>query len=400
MKSSPYRKSPEISPWAGRPPAPEAGFFASGGRGDSATTGSVRLDADVGVGGTILFSGEGLGVAGVGAVQPSANRFLVPIESNAGSGISPGIALSNPGSVTLDVTVRLRRTDGTLVENATATITLPPENQVAQFPDQIFPGVDLSDFKGSIEVESPVPITGLAIRLSPGQFATFPVTAAGFGERRLNFAQFGDGQGTSSTLILSNPDSTQTATGTVRLFDAQGNPMSVDINGTVENGAFSFSIPPLGVSFFATDGQGDTLLTGSVEVQSDNFIGGTILFSGSLGVAGVGAAPRAAHFLVPIESNTAAAVSTGVALANPGLATIDVTLSLIDTQGTVLATTTITLGPRAQLAQFPEQLFAGNGIDFSDFQGTLEAETIVPVAGMAVRLSSGEFATLPVTPLD
>jgi hypothetical protein len=383
-------------------PAKGVGFFASGGMASTAATGSVRVDAEQAVGGTILFSGAGLGVAGVAAVQLSATRFLVPIESNSDSEISTGIALSNPSGKSVEVTVRLRQSDGTLVENATSIITLEAQNQIAQFPDQIFPGIDLSQFQGSFEVESPVPITGLAIRLSPGQFATLPVTIAGFGARRLSFAQFGDGQGTSSTLIVINPSATQTATGTARLFDSQGNPLTVDINGTVENGEFSFGIPPQGVEFFATDGQGDTLVTGSVEVSSDNFIGGTLLFSGSAGVAGVEAAQRAARFLVPIESDSLAGVSTGVALANPGSGTIEVTLTLRDEQGQALAngTTTLTLGPRGQVAQFPEQLFSGSGIDFTQFRGTLEISSIVPLAGLAVRLSPGEFATLPVTPVN
>ena len=383
-------------------PARGVGFFASGGMASSAATGSVRVDAEQAVGGTILFSGTGLGVAGVAAVQPTATRFLVPIESNSDSGISTGIALSNPSGNSVDVTVRLRLSDGTLVEDATSIITLAAQNQIAQFPDQIFPGIDLSQFQGSFEVESPVPITGLAIRLSPGQFATLPVTIAGFGARRLSFAQFGDGQGTSSTLIVINPSATQTATGTAKLFDSQGNPLTVDINGMVETGEFSFSIPPQGVGFFATDGEGDPLVTGSVEVQSDNFIGGTLLFSGSAGVAGVGAAQRASRFLVPIESDSLAGINTGVALANPGLGTVEVTLTLRDEQGQAVAngTTTLTLGPRGQVAQFPEQLFSESGIDFTQFRGTLEIGSIVPLAGLAVRLSSGEFATLPVTAVN
>ena len=49
------------------------------------------------------------------------------------------------------------------------------------------------------------------------------VTPAGQGSQKLNFAQFGNGAGISSTLILINPSSTDVATGTAFLFDSNGN---------------------------------------------------------------------------------------------------------------------------------------------------------------------------------
>ncbi len=109
-----------------------------------------------------------------------------------------------------------------------------------------------------------------------------------------------------------------------------------------------------------------------------------------------------ARFLVPIESDSLAGVNTGVALANPSSGTIEVTLTLRDEQGQALANgkTTLTLGPRGQVAQFPEQLFSESGIDFTQFRGTLEIGSIVPLACLAVQLSPGEFATLPVTAVN
>ncbi len=62
------------------------------------------------------------------------------------------------------------------------------------------------------------------------------------------------------------------------------------------------------------------------------------------------------------------------------------------------STVVIVLAGRGQLARFPEELFAGKGVDFSRFRGTLEVRSVVPLNGMAIRVSPGEFATLPVTP--
>lgn len=57
-------------------------------------------------------------------------------------------------------------------------ITLAAHGQLAQFPDEIFPdaGVDFTEFRGSLEVQSPTPVVGMAIRTSPGEFSTLPVT--------------------------------------------------------------------------------------------------------------------------------------------------------------------------------------------------------------------------------
>ncbi len=215
---------------------------------------------------------------------------------------------------------------------------------------------------------------------------------------QISFAQFGNGQGISSTLILVNPSTTQTATGTVKLLDSNGNPLSVKINGTLQNGSFSFSIAPEGVAFFSTDGLG-SVVVGWAQVNSNIALGGTILFAGSFGVAGVPATQPAARFLVPIESNTASSVRTGVALSNPTAASLTVTLNLRNGSAVLVSNGSIqvSLPANGQLAKFAEELYADRGIDFNQFRGTLEVVSAIPVNGMAIRVSPGAFATLPVT---
>ncbi|MDA2924863.1 SBBP repeat-containing protein [Acidobacteria bacterium AH-259-L09] len=212
------------------------------------------------------------------------------------------------------------------------------------------------------------------------------------------FAQFGDGEGFSSTLILINPSVTDTAEGTVMLFDTTGTPLSVDINGVIQNGSFPFSIPPKGTALFMTDGLGN-LTSGSVQVTSNIRVGGTILFGGSFGLAGVAAVQPIARFLVPIESDASRGVSTGIALSNPNASQVDVTLTLLDVDGIPVpgGTTTIQLSPNGQIAKFPEEMYQDSGIDFSQFRGSLEIDSTLPINGMAIRTEPGHFATLPVT---
>ncbi|MDA2934688.1 hypothetical protein MYX82_10150 [Acidobacteria bacterium AH-259-D05] len=380
-------------------PAAGMGFFETDGLGDT-VTGSGQLSSTIPIGGTVLFAGD-TGVAGVGMVRP-VRDFLVPIESDSSRGIQTGVAFSNPTDSEVNVAVTVRQADGTPVPNGSVTVSLSPHGQLAQFPEHIFQGtgIDFSGFRGNLQVSSPEPIIGMAIRVSPGQLATLPVTSPTAESTTLHFAQFGDGGGISSTLILVNPFD-ETANGTVNLFDSGGNALSVDINGTLQSGSFSFTLPPRGVGFYATDGEGGSV-SGSVKVESSLPVGGTILFAGDLGVAGVGSVEPAARFLVPIESDASRQVQTGVALANPISSSVEITLTLRDADGMPIpeASASVSLPAHGQLAEFPEQIFAGKGIDFSKFRGTLEVSASVPVAGMAIRVSPGEFATLPVTRMN
>ncbi len=236
---------------------------------------------------------------------------------------------------------------------------------------------------------------------------TFTVTqAAALPENeKQNFADFangnlGGGNTFSSTLILMNPSSTQDSSGTARLFDSNGNNLNVNINGTPANGQFTFDVPPQGIRFFSTDGTG-ALQVGSVQLSSTLPLGATILFVSPVGTTGVPGVQPLAHFMVPIEydlSDLTKAVKTGVAVSNSTTNPVTVTVNLRDTEGKIVpnGTTTIQLQPNGQLARFPDEIYQGKGIDFTRFKGTLEIVSAVPVNGMAIRTSPGQFTTEPV----
>ncbi len=218
------------------PPQDLALFSSSGG--EDVRTGSVLLEADSRIEGTILFSGDTTGVAGVGAVKVSNLKFLISIESDFEAGIRTGIALANHQLDGQDLTVCLRRADGSSPDNGEAVIKLPSGGQLARFVEEIYAesGIEFGSFQGSMLVGSKAPVAGMAIRVSPAQFATLPITPVGFGSKLLHFPQFGDGQGITSTLILVNPSGRLPASGTVHLFDAQGQPLSVSMNGVQRMG--------------------------------------------------------------------------------------------------------------------------------------------------------------------
>jgi hypothetical protein len=131
-------------------------------------------------------------------------------------------------------------------------------------------------------------------------------------------------------------------------------------------------------------------------------VSGTILFSSSLGTTGVPGVLPLAKFMIPIESDSARGVATGVAASNSTSSPVTATFTLRDGEGKLVPNGSITaqLAANGQLAKFPEELFAGRGIDFSNFRGTLEVSALVPINGMAIRVSSGQFTTLPVAAVN
>jgi hypothetical protein len=370
--------------------------FATAGTGKP-LVGSAQFVSNLPVAATVLFSGS-IGVAGVPAVTP-LSRFVVPIESDLARSVQTGVAISNPGVAKLDVTIRLRDANGLAVAEGTTVVTLAGKGQLARFPEELFAGknINFAKFQGTVEITSSQPINAMAIRVSPGQFATLPVTGAG--AKRLLFAQFGEVNGISSTLTFVNPSTDKAASVTVKIYDDNGQPLTVNLNGTDRNGQFTFNIPPLGVVSFSSPGTSMATKVGSVVVDSTENIGGTILFGGSFGLAGVGASQALANFIAPVEQTTQGGVTVGLALMNTGTTQVTVKLTLRDESGTPIdgGTTNVTLPSQAHVAKFVGQFFPN--LSLADFRGTITGEATGGQIGATVIRQSGaplEFATLPV----
>jgi hypothetical protein len=378
------------------PPA-GVGFYATAGAGERAV-GSLQVSSNPSIGGTILFSGD-LGVAGVGSAQMTA-KSLVPIESDVSRGMYTGVAIANPYSTALSLTLSLLDLQGNTIAAGAVSMLLPAHGQLARFPEEIFSGrgIDFSRFRGTLKVESPLSVSAMAIQARPGQIATLPVTPIEGGSQKLYFAHFANGQGMASILILVNPSLTRTAHGTARFFSSDGSPLVLGLNGGTQSASLDFTLQPLGAAFYSTDGSGD-LTAGSVEVSADVALGGSIIFAGSDGLAGVGAAQPAATFLVPIESDSAKQIYTGVAISNPADSAVDVSLLLHDSGGAPVknGSVLLTLPAKGHTARFVEELYEGKGINLAASRGVLEVISPIPINGMALRATPHEYATLPVT---
>ncbi len=228
----------------------------------------------------------------------------------------------------------------------------------------------------------------------------------------LYFAQFGDGAGALfSQILLVNLDGAREAEVDVFLRDDDGDDLDVDLNGEIVSGLAQVVIPPAGSRVLLTDGVGD-LAVGSVTVVSDTPLAGVILFGGVVGLAGVGSSPELpAGFVAPVQSlmeegEPGPAGQTVISNVNTGIAVMNLTddeimleLRLTDTDGNEIATSEASLPGRGHLALFVDELFAGSGVDFSDFEGLLEVFPSGSVSATVIQVRPDQFATLPVVPL-
>jgi photosystem II stability/assembly factor-like uncharacterized protein len=221
-------------------------------------------------------------------------------------------------------------------------------------------------------------------------------------EYLLNFAQFGDGKLGGAFIVsqiwLLNLSDSKEATAVLSMRDGNGAALNVDLNGQDVTGEMTARIPADGVAVLETDGTGP-LQAGSVVVSSNQPLAGVIVFSGNVGVAGVGSSAASSKgFLAPVEANADQLINTGIAIMSLETSPVSITVTLYDTDRHQLATAQIELSPMGQVAKFLNELtWQGSAPDFSDFRGLIKADPSGSIAATVLQTRPGEFLTMPVT---
>ena len=225
----------------------------------------------------------------------------------------------------------------------------------------------------------------------------------------LHFAQFADGGGLSSQIMVSNTNLTQKLNLQIFLNDNDGQPLTVDLNGADVPGVLVAQVPASGLAVFQTDGVGPVQV-GSVTVLPNRDASGVILFAGpGLGLAGVGSSEELpTGFSTPVEVRASPVVNTGIAVQNIEMDPVMLTFELLGPQGNVVATSDGTLAATGgsvsplpglgHSARFASELVWVPMVDFSNFRGTLRVTSNGRIAATAIQTRPGQFATLPVTP--
>jgi hypothetical protein len=212
-----------------------------------------------------------------------------------------------------------------------------------------------------------------------------------------------------TTILLSNPAASGTASGTVTLTKdlansaGAGSPFSdivfVDQDGAPagSGGIITFAIAGGQTRKYTSTGAGVYAGGFATVATSTGTVNGTAIFSqfdgggrliAEAGVPSASAVPNQAIFV-----DTLGGYNTGVAYANPGGAAANVTLSLLNSAAASVATTTQVLGPGNHSAAFTFQMFQGA----PQLAGTMQVRSSAPLAAIALRFdpSLSVFTTLP-----
>jgi len=369
--------------------------------------GSATLKSNHPVGGIIKFGLPGLGIAGVEHSKPAAG-FIIPVRIEGS--INTGVAIRNQLNREIVITLALRDAQGNAIVGGSVGRTLSADGHLSAFIYQLFPSVDFQNFTGTLTVTGAAGalISGTALELggAPGEFTTLPVTELQElpGANTLRFAQFANGAGLRSDLVITNPSTSATLNARVEFFDDGGNPFSTGIVGMGTRSSVDVTVRPLGSTTISSDGVG-LLVAGSARVTMDRAAGGVVRFSlPGLGIAGVGTNESlSTGFIVPIRSNRTEGVDTGVALVNAGDTPVDLLLVLRNASGVgVFSRTLSNVAVRGHIARFTRELFPELTVD--SFEGTLSVviQTLGgKIAGTALELGAtgGQFTTLPVVQL-
>ena len=210
------------------------------------------------------------------------------------------------------------------------------------------------------------------------------------------FAQFGDGEGLSSQIVLFNLNDQAAATGEIQILDDFGDQLSVDLNGEMVNGVGDVSVPAGGLLILRSDGEGD-LQTGSVQITTDRHVEGVVIFGGEMGLAGVGSSAQfTTGFTAPILSSDNQGLNTGIAIMSLSGQNSLLDLTLLNSEGVTLATASGIFMARGHDAFFVDEMWWEPMVDLSEFAGTLVMTSEQPLTGTVLQTLPGEFMTMPV----
>jgi len=126
-----------------------------------------------------------------------------------------GVAISNPQTASLDVSLTLYTLQGAILSGGMRTVRLPPNGHYAAFVNQIFPNAAVNSFQGTMVIRSvttgkQVSAVALQLGANPGEFTTLPVVSISQPSvsKELLLPRFANGNGVFSSVFLVNASET------------------------------------------------------------------------------------------------------------------------------------------------------------------------------------------------
>ena len=396
--------------------------IATHGQGEL-VTGSVTVVSDGPIGGGLRFNLPHVGEAVVEAGPPIGDAIF-PVRRREG-GINTGVAVHNWEEEPMEVICRLM-SGGDVREEM--SFPLEANGQTSWLIDAAFPGVDTSDFAGSVRCDAVEEglFTAVALEMDSGAriFTTLPVFPVDRLDAdraaTLDFARFANGDGATSDLVFVNVRTQSSRPGltpahrpilpirpAIYFYDAQGDPMAaesvVDVTADLEvreDGALTVrtKMEPLAELTISTHGRG-ARVNGSVKVVSDGPIGGMLRFDlPHVGMAVVGAGTPVGDAIFPVRRREGG-INTEIAIHNLESSSELVHCELLR-EGVLLDLVDLPLGPNGQTSRLIDQAFPA--ADTSEFVGSVRCSAPGLFSAVALEMDPGTrtFITLPVFPVE
>src|SRR5438132_4785974 len=214
------------------------------------------------------------GTTQAGVMPPDlTTNSLLFVDSSGRLSKNLGVAIVNPNNVSANVSLVLKKNDGTTVSNT--TLTVPSKAQTSKFITELFSGTSSvpSEITGTLAVTSAgssnLPVSVIGLRFRGSNFSTLPATnlapvttvpssaSALLGPGAVLLPQFAAGGGWSTEIVIVNTNTTA-MTVRVDLFKADGTPLTASLNGTSASSFTGLSVPAGGlVTLAPRDRNGD-----------------------------------------------------------------------------------------------------------------------------------------------
>jgi hypothetical protein len=279
---------------------------------------------------------------------------------------STAIALANPSSAPVTVSLGISKLDGTLQQDR-APIQIPANGQFTAYVNSLFPSA-AAPFQGIVTVTAPAGVTAVGFRAMNNERGDFLTATSGplneqAASGRLIFSYISDGSGyTSQFIVVGNTTSeagrgpAPAFSGVIHFIAQDGTPLYMDdarvgsVNIVPFEGTYTphshiiLSHKELGITKLQTDVEG-ALPASNLRLYTENLPG--------------------------FETGVLGSARASVALANPGATASTVRLDLVNFSGRLQASTTVQLPPNGELASMLTDL-PGFGSIPQTFQGVLK----------------------------
>jgi hypothetical protein len=344
--------------------------------------------------------------------------------------VNTGLAIANPNNQS--VTINFYFTDASGTNLYPGSTTIGPYGQVAKFlSDSIYNTSGVADLSGmrSFTFNSSLPISVIALRGFNNErndflITTLPVAPTSAADvAPIIFPHYADGAGWTTKIILVNSTDSP-MTGTIQFFTqgssaGSGIPATVTATpiggGATTGNTFSYTIAA-GSAYKLTTAGTATLanLSGWVRVTPDAGLAapvGLLVFSNRPGAvtvseSGLSAIPLGSAFRVYTQSNGVftqkSSMQTGIAIANPTVSTVTVTLELLRLDGTSTGFVDTVQVPANGAYANTLNYIAGLAGAPVPFQGLLRISGAnVAVAGLRIQYNErGDYMITTTTPVN